>query len=102
MVYAFFILRLKQTLTPRGSENCGLPEYNLLVLALSVSLTDLADELEKQAVEVRHCKENLLPAVMRESTIPAEPKTFQIKFEEFLEKDEAETWCYSVVENANI
>ena len=56
-----------------------------------MSLTNLGDELEKQAVEVRHCKENLLPAVMRESTIPAESETFQIKFEEFLEKGKLKT-----------
>ena len=68
-----------------------MTEYDLLVRALSVSLTDLGDELEKQAVEVRHCKENLLPVVMRESTIPAKSETDQTKFEGFLEKGKLET-----------
>jgi len=62
-----------------------------------VSLSEIAEELEKQAVEVRSCKETLLPAVLKESTIPAEAETFQVKFEEFLEKGNRMLILFSVM-----
>ena len=71
--------------TPRGNDSSGLPELEILNRSTLISLTDLGDELENQAVELRTCQETLLPVIIKGSTIPAESESFQIKFEGFLQ-----------------
>ncbi|CAK8695776.1 unnamed protein product [Clavelina lepadiformis] len=76
---------LDDLVTPRAEETFGRPDQDVLARAVTVILPDVGDELEATAVELEDCRKNLLPTIVRASTIPAESEQFQTKLEEFLE-----------------